>query len=62
MAYRDGQSVYSVFAARRRFSCRFSCRLTPTLSGVMKSEQRQITLSVNDLTISCRTSYSLSVA
>ena len=42
--------------------CRFSCRLTPTLSGIAKGEQRQITLSVNDLQISCRTSYSPSVA
>ena len=42
--------------------CRFSCRLTQTLSGIAKGEQRQITLSVNDLKISCRTSYSLSVA
>jgi len=44
--------------ARRRFNC----RLTPTLSGIAKGEQRQITLSVNDLQISCRTSYSPSVA
>jgi hypothetical protein len=42
--------------------CRFSCRLSPTLSGIAKGEQRQITLSVNDLQISCRTSYSPSVA
>ena len=42
--------------------CRFSCRFTPTLSGIPKGEQRQITLSVNDLLISCRTSYSPSVA
>jgi len=31
-------------------------------TGIAKSEQRQITLSVNDLLISCRTSYSSSVA
>ncbi len=42
--------------------CRFRCRLTPTLSGIPKGEQRQITLSVNDLQISCRTSYTPSVA
>ena len=42
--------------------CRLRCRLTPTLSGIAKGEQRQITLSINDLTISCRTSYSPSVA
>ena len=29
--------------------CRFSCRLNPTLSGIARGEQRQITLSVNDL-------------
>jgi hypothetical protein len=45
-----------------RMCCRFSCRLAPTLSGIQKGEQRQIPLSVNDLTISCRTSYSPSVA
>lgn len=28
--------------------CRFSCRLTPTLSGIPKGEQRQITLSVEE--------------
>jgi NADP-dependent 3-hydroxy acid dehydrogenase YdfG len=38
------------------------CRLSPTLSAIAKVEQRQITLSVNDLQISCRTSYSPSVA
>jgi hypothetical protein len=38
------------------------CRLTPALSGIPKGKQRQITLSVNDLLISCRTSYSPSVA
>jgi hypothetical protein len=32
------------------------CRLSPTLSGIEKGEQRRITLSVNDLQISCRTS------
>jgi hypothetical protein len=42
--------------------CRFSCRLSPTLSGIAKGEQRQITLSVNVLQISCRTSYSPAVA
>ena len=42
--------------------CRFSCRLTPTLSGIAKCELRQITLSVNELLISCRTSYSPAVA
>ena len=45
-----------------RFRCRFSCRLTPTLSGIPKVELRQITPSVNDLLISCRTSYSPAVA
>jgi hypothetical protein len=40
----------------------FSCRLTPTLSGIEKGEQRQITPSVNDLQVSCRTSYSPSFA
>jgi hypothetical protein len=44
------------------FCCRFCCRLTPALSGIQKGEQRQITLSVNDLQIFCRTSYSPSVA
>jgi hypothetical protein len=43
-------------------SCRFCCRLAPALSGITKGEQRQITLAVNDLQISCRTSYSPSVA
>jgi hypothetical protein len=42
--------------------CRFRCRLTPTLCGIARGEQRQMTLSVNDLQISCRTSYSPSVA
>jgi hypothetical protein len=36
--------------------CPFSCRLNPALSGIPKGEQRQITLSVNDLQVSCRTS------
>jgi hypothetical protein len=50
-------------ALSNRAPCfRFCCRLTLTLSGIAKGEQRQITLSVNDLTISCRTSYSPSVA
>ena len=44
------------------YCCRFRCRLTPTLSGMTKVELRQITLSVNDLQISCRTSYAPSVA
>jgi hypothetical protein len=35
------------------------CRLTPTLSGIPKVQLRQITLSVNDLLLSCRTSYPL---
>jgi hypothetical protein len=36
-------------AAFFRFHCcRFSCRLTPKLSGIASDEQRQITLSVND--------------
>jgi hypothetical protein len=35
--------------ATNAFCCRFSCRLTPTLSGIAKGEQRQITPSVNDL-------------
>ena len=47
---------------RRLRRCRFSCRLAPTLSGIEKGEQRQITLSVDDLKTSCRTSYSPSVA
>ena len=42
--------------------CRFSCRLTPTLSGIRVVQLRQITLSVNDLQVSCRTSYSPSFA
>jgi hypothetical protein len=42
--------------------CRFSCPLTRTLSGIPGGQLRQITLSVNDLQISCRTSYSPSVA
>jgi hypothetical protein len=42
--------------------CRFRRRLIPTLSGLARGEHRQITLSVNDLTISCRTSSYLSVA
>ena len=42
--------------------CRLCCRLTPTLSGIAKGEQRQITPSVNDLQVSCRTSYSPSFA
>jgi len=62
--------VHTIVRRRRRWSmtnrsscgCRFSCRLNPTLSGIAKGEQRQITLSVNDLTISCRTSYPPSVA
>jgi hypothetical protein len=37
-------------------------RLTPILSGIAKGEPRQITLSVNDLQFSCRTSYYPSVA
>jgi hypothetical protein len=45
-----------------RSCCRFCCRLTPTLSVIPKVQLRQITLSVNDLQISCRTSYSLAVA
>jgi hypothetical protein len=45
-----------------RFCCRFSCRLTPTLSGIPGVQLRQITLSVNDLLLSCRTSYSPAVA
>jgi hypothetical protein len=44
------------------FCCRFSCRLTPTLSGIARGERRQITLSVNDLQFSCRTSYTPSIA
>jgi len=36
--------------------------LHPALSGIAKGEQRRITLSVNDLIIACRTSYSPSVA
>src|SRR5258706_1182320 len=44
--------------AKQSRRCRFGCRLTPTFSGIAKGEQRQITLSVNDLQISCRTSYS----
>ena len=40
-------------------SCRLSCRLNPTLSGIAKGKQRQITLSVNDLQVNCRTSYPL---
>jgi hypothetical protein len=36
--------------------------IDPALSGIQKGEQRQITLSVNDLQISCRTSYSPWVA
>ncbi|HEY8831565.1 MAG TPA: hypothetical protein VIM21_03570 [Gemmatimonadaceae bacterium] len=35
--------------------------MSPTLSGIAKGELRQITLSVNDLKISCRTSYSTAV-
>ena len=40
-------------ACDKHSCCRFRCRLTTTLSGIAKDEQRQITLSVNDLTISC---------
>jgi hypothetical protein len=36
--------------------------LTLQSEKLLKGEQRQITLSVNDLTVSCRTSYSPSVA
>jgi len=43
-------------------SCRFRCRLNQALSGISKGEQRQITPSVNDLQISCRTFYSPAVA
>jgi hypothetical protein len=46
----------------KKYSCRLSCRLTTTLSGIAKVEQRQITLSVNDLQICCRTSCFPSVA
>ena len=44
------------------FCCRLSCRLSPTLSGIAKVELRQITRSVNEIQVSCRTSYSSSVA
>jgi hypothetical protein len=59
--------VLKCFNGRQRitsktFCCRFSCRLIPTLSGLAEVEQRQITLSVNDLQICCRTSYCPSVA
>lgn len=47
---------------REIICCRFWCRLTPTLSGIAKGEQRQITMSVNDFQVSCRSSYSPSVA
>jgi len=36
--------------------------IDPDIIGIAKGEQRQITLSVNDLPVSCRTSYSPSVA
>jgi hypothetical protein len=36
--------------------------IEPALSGLPRGEQLQITLSVNDLLISCRTSYFPSVA
>jgi DNA-binding XRE family transcriptional regulator len=39
-------------ASATNIRCRFSSRLTPTSSGIAKVELRQITLSVNDLTIS----------
>jgi hypothetical protein len=53
---------FALAASLQSICCRFSCRLTPTFSGIGKGEQRQITPSVNDLQISCRTSYSPSVA
>jgi hypothetical protein len=46
----------------KEFLLSMCCRLTPTLSGIAKGELRQTTLSVNDLLISCRTSYTTSVA
>jgi hypothetical protein len=49
-------------AAREEFLLSIVLSIGPTLCGIAKDEQRQITLSVNDLTISCRTSYSPSVA
>jgi hypothetical protein len=54
--------ICSALPAQGEACCRFNCRLNPALSGVPKGEQRQITLSVNDLLLSCRTSYSPSVA
>jgi len=56
------RAIPQVFAHEQHSCCRFSGRFTPTLSGIARGEQRQITLSVNDLQISCRTSYSSSVA
>jgi hypothetical protein len=52
----------AIGAYSNHFCCRFSCRLSTTLSGIPRVQLRQITLSVNDLLISCRTSYSPAVA
>jgi hypothetical protein len=52
----------TLLAAPEYSCCRFSCRFTRALSGIAKGEQRQITLSVNDLQVSCRTSYTPSFA
>jgi hypothetical protein len=59
---REGRERRHKPTRKPRACCRFRCRLKPLLSGTRGLQLRQIRLSVNDLQISCLTSYYPSVA